>query len=176
VSNSSAAPFIRTLQLEEWSILREMRLRTLTQSPQAFGGNLALESEWTPQQWQDQLKKFDYVVASDSGKNLGGLSIETLEGDFGATCWIGSCWVDEAFRGQGVLTSIISYVDSRAAEKHWQIQGLGVWIDNLSAIAAYEKLGFVAMGPQVASSSKPGNFYQRMIRNVDAIAPKNHRE
>ena len=164
MSNSNAAPVIRVLQLEEWSILREMRLRTLTQSPQAFGGNLALESEWTPQQWQDQLKKFDYVVANISEENVGGLSIEILDGDFGATCWIGSCWVDEAFRGQGVLRSIISYVDSRAVEKNWQIQGLGVWVDNLSAIAAYEKLGFVATGPQIASSSKPGNHYQRMIR------------
>lgn len=164
MTHSVVNPVIRTLEHNEWEILREMRLRTLTQSPQAFGGNLALESDWVPQLWQDQLKKFDYVVATIGGLNVGGLSIEILDGDFGATCWIGSCWVDEAFRGQGVLRSIISYVDSRAVEKNWQIQGLGVWVDNLTAIAAYEKLGFVAMGPQIASSSKPGNHYQRMIR------------
>ena len=160
-------PSIRILSLDEWATLREMRLRTLTQSPQAFGGNLALETEWAPDQWRDQLKKFDYVAASINGQNVGGLSVEILDGDFGATCWIGSCWVDQAFRGQGVLRSIIAYLDSNAEEKGWQIQGLGVWVDNLTAIAAYEKLGFVAMGPQVASNSRPGNHYQRMIRTLN---------
>jgi hypothetical protein len=37
-------------------------------------------------------------------------------------------------------------------------------MDNYSAIAAYEKLGFVAMGDPQESTKKPGKFYTRMIR------------
>jgi RimJ/RimL family protein N-acetyltransferase len=39
-----------------------------------------------------------------------------------------------------------------------------VFTDNFSAIAAYEKLGFVKMGDDTASTRKPGKFFQRMIR------------
>jgi len=51
-----------------------------------------------------------------------------------------------------------------AQDRDWKIQGLGVWIDNYSAIAAYEKLGFVKMGEDTPSTRQPGKFYQRMIR------------
>jgi ribosomal protein S18 acetylase RimI-like enzyme len=59
---------------------------------------------------------------------------------------------------------MFDYLDHHAGSRDWCKQGLGVWIDNYSAIAAYEKLGFVAMGEPQESSRKSGKFYQRMIR------------
>jgi GNAT superfamily N-acetyltransferase len=91
------------------------------------------------------------------------LSVEVLNGDFGATCWIGGCWSDPRFRGKGLMRAMFAYIDEQ--EKDWKIQGLGVFTDNYSAIAAYEKLGFVKMGDDTASTRQPGKFYQRMIRN-----------
>lgn len=92
------------------------------------------------------------------------MNSEILDGDFGATCWIGGCWTDPAYRGVGALRVMFDYLDLHAANRGWQKQGLGVWQDNYGAIAAYEKLGFVAMGEPQESSRKPGKFYQRMIR------------
>ena len=88
--------------------------------------------------------------------------IEVLDGDFGATCWIGGCWSNPEFRGKGLLSSMFRFIDQQ--DKDWKVQGLGVWTDNYNAIAAYEKLGFVKMGEDTASSRQPGKFYQRMIR------------
>jgi ribosomal protein S18 acetylase RimI-like enzyme len=90
------------------------------------------------------------------------MSVEELDGDFGATCWIGGCWSDPEFRGIGLLREMFNFLD--AQDRDWKIQGLGVWIDNYSAIAAYEKLGFVKMGEDTPSTRQPGKFYQRMIR------------
>jgi RimJ/RimL family protein N-acetyltransferase len=90
------------------------------------------------------------------------LSVEVLNGDFGATCWIGGCWSIPSFRGKGLMRAMFTYIDEQ--EKDWKIQGLGVWTDNYNAIAAYEKLGFVKMGEDTESTRKPGLFYQRMIR------------
>lgn len=59
---------------------------------------------------------------------------------------------------------ILNYGDSLAEEKGWQIQGLGVFVVNESAIAAYEKRRFKAMGEGQESTLKPGNFYSRIIR------------
>jgi hypothetical protein len=60
------------------------------------------------------------------------------------------------------MRSLFTFIDQQ--EKDWKIQGLGVWTDNFSAIAAYEKLGFVKMGDDTASTRQPGKFFQRMIR------------
>jgi ribosomal protein S18 acetylase RimI-like enzyme len=59
---------------------------------------------------------------------------------------------------------MFEYVDQHVNTRDWSKQALGVWIDNYSAITAYEKLGFVAMGEPQESTRKPGKFYQRMIR------------
>jgi len=63
-----------------------------------------------------------------------------------------------------VMRALIDYVDSQVEVKPWSEQGLGVWVDNHSAIKAYEKIGFANVGKPQASTSQPGKFYQRMIR------------
>jgi RimJ/RimL family protein N-acetyltransferase len=70
------------------------------------------------------------------------------------------------FLKQGVLRSLFSYIDKIATERNWLVQGLGVWIDNYSAIAAYERLGFAKAGEPQESTRKPGLYYQRMIRSA----------
>jgi RimJ/RimL family protein N-acetyltransferase len=94
------------------------------------------------------------------------MSVEKMNGDFGARCWIGGCWVENSHRNQGALRAMFAYVDKNAESRDWQIQGLGVWIDNFAAISAYKKLGFVEMGEPQMSTRKPGLFYQRMIRKT----------
>ena len=66
----------------------------------------------------------------------------------------------------GVLRSLFQFVDEHALVRDWSVQGLGVWVDNFSAIAAYEKLGFVMMGEKQESARKPSLYYQRMVRNA----------
>jgi RimJ/RimL family protein N-acetyltransferase len=61
---------------------------------------------------------------------------------------------------------MFDFLDSIAESKGWTVQGLGVFVVNESAIAAYRKLGFVAMGEPQESTRKPGNYYQRMIRGL----------
>jgi ribosomal protein S18 acetylase RimI-like enzyme len=74
--------------------------------------------------------------------------------------------VNSEFRKLGALRALFEYLDSEASKKNWLIQGLGVWVDNESAIKAYEKLGFVMMGEKQESTRKPGMYYQRMIRKT----------
>lgn len=151
---------------DEWQRLREIRLASLADSPEAFGGNHQRESELSEAEWRELFKKNSYLVASLNGEDIAMMFLEKLRGDFGATCWVGGCWSNPKFRGSGALRAMFDYVDSVAEEKGWQIQGLGVFVANTSAIAAYEKLGFKTMGEPQESTRKPGNFYQRMIRGL----------
>ena len=158
----TAIPVVDLLTPNQWERVRAIRLRALEDSGHAFGGTFEAESAEDEATWRLKFDKNDFLIASVDDVDAAMLYIEVLQGDFGATCWIGGCWSDPNFRGKGLMRAMFTYIDEQ--DKDWKVQGLGVWTDNFSAIAAYEKLGFVKMGEDTASTRQPGKFYQRMIR------------
>ena len=158
----TSTPVVELLTPDQWQRVRAIRLRALEESGYAFGGTFEVESAEDEAMWRLKFEKNDFLIASVAGVDAAILYIEVLKGDFGATCWIGGCWSDPQFRGKGLMRAMFTYIDEQ--DKDWKVQGLGVWTDNFSAIAAYEKLGFVKMGDDTASTRQPGKFYQRMIR------------
>ena len=157
---------VEELHEDQWTRYRDIRIAALENDGHAFGGNLESELLFTESEWRSKALQYIAVVAIVDGKDIGMMTVENLNGDFGATCWVGSCWVSPEFRKLGALRSLFSYLDERAVEKNWSTQGLGVWVDNESAIKAYEKLGFAMMGEKQESTRKPGMYYQRMIRKT----------
>ena len=153
---------VEIIDPNEWQRLRAIRLKSLAINPEAFGGSHEIESAEDENVWREKFLKNDFLIASVDGKDAAMMFIEVLDGDFGATCWIGGCWSDPDYRGKGLLRAMMNFVDEQ--DRGWQVQGLGVWIDNYIAIAAYEKLGFVKMGEDTPSTRQPGKFHQRMIR------------
>ena len=138
------------------------------ESPDAFGGDFDVESTFTESDWQDKFATLDFLIVSIDEVDMGLMSVEVLIGDHGATCWIGGCWSNPNYRGQGALRALINFVDLNAEERGWQRQGLGVWTDNYSAIAAYTAVGFKDAGDKRPSDRHPGRFYIHMVR--DSVA------
>jgi len=159
---------VELLTPDQWQRLRDIRLRSLNESPDAFGGQLEVESEFLESQWRGKFSTLDYLIAAIDGTDIALMSVQTFAGDHDATCWIGGCWSDPIFRGQGALRALFEYVDFHASEKGWQKQGLGVWADNEGAIAAYRAIGFEKAGSDQASERQPGRFYIHMVR--DSVA------
>lgn len=151
---------------DQWQRLREVRLASLSDSPEAFGASWQTESELTQQDWHARMDLVTFYLASVEGQDCALMSVEELDGDFGANIWLGGCWVAPEFRGNGVMRAMLNYIDALAPRRGWQRQGLGVWHDNYKAIAAYERLGFVKMGELKESTRKPGKYFQRMIRDT----------
>ena len=156
---------VEIIHPDQWPRLRVLRLKSLQVNPEAFGGTYEIESAESESEWREKFTKLDFLIASVDGVDAALMSVEKLDGDFGATCWIGGCWSDPDHRGKGLLRKMFEFIDSQ--DPDWKIQGLGVWIDNFSAIAAYEKLGFVKMGEDTPSTRQPGKFHQRMIRKSE---------
>ncbi len=162
----NSKPEVVLLTEDDWARYRDIRLAALVHDESAFGGDYKSESKYSETLWRQKAQQYVGLLATIEGKDCGFMTIENLKGDFGATCWIGSCWVDPNFRKRGVLRSLFDFTDSRSAELNWEVQGLGVWVDNSGAISAYENIGFKRMGEPQESTRKPGLFYQRMIRSV----------
>ena len=157
---------VELLTADQWARARELRLDSLRDSAHAFGGNLETESVENEAQWRAKFENLNYLVASVDGVDSAIMTVENLKGDFAATAWVGGCWSSPEYRGVGLLKAMMKFVDEHAKEKGWQRQGLGVWEDNYPAIAAYEKLGFVAMGEPKLSTRVANKFYIRMIREA----------
>ena len=157
---------VEILTDNDWKRYRDIRLAALENDGDAFGGNLQSEQLFSEEMWREKARQYIGLIAAVGGEDIGFMTVENLTGDFGATCWVGSCWVDPEYRKHGALRALFELVDSQASDRDWGTQGLGVWIDNHIAIAAYEKLGFTKMGDPQESSRKPGLYYQRMIRSA----------
>ena len=153
---------------EDWERVREIRLASLQANPEAFGAKHEAESIRPERFWRARLSKSDFVLASDESGDVGIMFVDQVDEDFAASCWIRGCWVRPEARGKGVMRTLIEYVDSQVDVKPWSEQGLGVWVDNYSAIKAYERIGFTNVGEPQSSTSQPGKFFQRMIRTTPA--------
>lgn len=160
---------VEELSTDQWVRYRDIRLAALENDGHAFGGNLDAERLFTEAEWRAKAAQYVGLIAVVDGHDIGMMTVENLKGDFGATCWVGSCWVSPEFRKLGALRSLFEFVDQQAQQKNWSTQGLGVWVDNEIAIKAYEKLGFEKMGEKQESTRKPGMYYQRMIRKTAAL-------
>ena len=157
---------VELLSPDDWERYRTIRLRALETNPEAFGGKVAQVSAYPESHWRAEMMKSDVLIAARDEVDLAVMYVEVLAGDHGATCWIGGCWSDLAVRGTGAFRALFTYLDSRAGEKNWSRQGLGVWADNELAIAAYTKLGFEFSGELMPSDRQPGRFYTHMVRNT----------
>ena len=155
---------VQELDENQWTRYRDIRLAALESDGHAFGGNLDSERLFTESEWRSKARQYIALVAVVGAEDIGMMTVENLKGDFGATSWVGSCWVDPEYRQHGALRALFEYLDLHAAQRDWSVQGLGVWVDNEIAISAYEKLGFEKMGEKQESTRKPGMYYQRMLR------------
>lgn len=155
---------VQELDENQWTRYRDIRLAALESDGHAFGGNLDSERLFTESEWRSKARQNIALVAVVGAEDIGMMTVENLKGDFGATSWVGSCWVDPEYRQHGALRALFEYLDLHAAQRDWSVQGLGVWVDNEIAITAYEKLGFEKMGEKQESTRKPGMYYQRMLR------------
>jgi GNAT superfamily N-acetyltransferase len=155
---------VAILSIDHWQRLKDIRLRALKSNPEAFGPKYEEELAHDETIWRKRFIKEDYLLASINQIDVGMLYIEVLKGDHGATCWIGGCWTDPSYRGQGVMKALFSFIDENCESKGWQRQGLGVWTHNLEAIKTYEALGFLVAGEKI-----PSKNFLRYLRIYDYL-------
>ena len=156
---------VELLGPDQWHRLREIRLNSLKDSPDAFGGTIEAESKMEKEDWEVKFATLDFLIVSTDQVDIAIMSVEVLNGDHGATCWIGGCWSDPRYRGQGALRALFDFLDEQTDLKNWGRQGLGVWADNEDAIAAYKAIGFSEAGEKQPSERQLGRFYIHMVRD-----------
>jgi predicted GNAT family acetyltransferase len=130
----------RRLTPDDWAVLRDIRLRALADSPDAFGSTVERERDFSEKEWRRRLVRPVYAV-------LDGERAVAMAGAFtddGRT-QVWGMWTDPAHRGRGYARALLDALVGQAVAEGTPVS-LHVNVANPVARAVYESYGFVATG------------------------------
>jgi GNAT superfamily N-acetyltransferase len=157
---------IRQLGPDEWQLLRDVRLASLAESPEAFGSTHAREADFDEATWRDRAASSGWFVAAD-GEAIRGI----VAGYHDDTSppeqrHLVAMWVTPAARGSGVAAQLVEAIVQWARDDGATEVTLGVADGNERARALYLTCGFVSTGqrfPLHSDLSREIEIYARQI-------------
>jgi ribosomal protein S18 acetylase RimI-like enzyme len=138
---------IRELRDDEWELLRELRLRALRESPDAFSPRAEDVAREPDDYWQRGARALAgeharLFVAERDGAAVGLVSATAAAG----TGYIGAMWIDPAARGGGLGRALLGSACAWLRTRGCAPLALTVTETNAAAIALYESAGFRLTG------------------------------
>lgn len=133
---------VRRLTEGEWSTYRDMRLKSLRESPEAFVKTYEEEKDFEESIWHDRMRRADRLIASRDGVDVGILSMREADDDFEEAAEIFGLWVTPELRGKGVSVALFQEaVDEARKDGH---DHLVYWVgtDNGPGVAFASARGF----------------------------------
>lgn len=159
---------IRQLERREWAIFRELRLRSLADSPDAFARRYVDEQAQPDVHWIRLTESVTtaggqvMLLAEDAGRPFG-LVFGLLDKERSKIGHVGGMWVEPSARGRGagqaLLGAAIDWARSRELER------LELWVTegNGPATRLYERAGFTDTGRRDVLQSNPSLRIIQMI-------------
>jgi GNAT superfamily N-acetyltransferase len=136
---------IRRIGAEEWKLQREVRLAALLDAPEAFASTYERELAFGEDEWRARARNGLFVALDGSAPV--GLATGFRDPDAAARQReLVSVWVAPAFRGRGIAGSLVDAVAAWARDDGAAELALWVVVGNCSALATYERAGFVRTG------------------------------
>lgn len=125
--------------------LRAIRLRSLEDSPDAYGATLEKTLTLEPEAWEKNLQDIPAFVASINGGDVG-LVRGGQHAELPETAYLISMWVAPEARRKGVAAALTEALIDWAKGLCYREVYLDVAHQNPAAIACYDRLGFVVTG------------------------------
>ena len=140
---------IRPARREEWGRVRDLRLRSLSDAPDAFGSTLEREREHGEAEWIEWVEGWEdatnVLYVAEDGDTWIGMAVGSRAGDEVDADLYGM-WVDPAWRGRGIGARLVDQVLGWAGSWGARSVVLAVTETNAGAAAFYEHLGFADTG------------------------------
>ena len=135
-----AEPVLRRLTPDDWAVLRDVRLRALADSPDAFGSTLEREQSFDEKEWRRRSVRPVWVADVD-GRPVAMAGAFSDDG----VLQVWGMWTDPAHRGRGHAHALLDALVARAVADGTPVS-LHVNVANPVARAVYERYGFVGTG------------------------------
>lgn len=139
---------IQRAKSTEWKSVRAIRLRALSESPDAFSSTLAEEQRLSDADWQERCRSdrvAQFLAVSTDG-DLCGIAVGAPYEGEPASAGLFGMWVAPEFRQRGLGVSLVNAVIQWAHDAGYQRLVLDVGDDNRPAVRLYESCGFVPTG------------------------------
>ena len=136
---------IDALTPDRWETFKSVRLRALSDTPDAFGSTLEREERFTEEDWRKRLERTDcktFVAVSSENNPIGLIT----GGPYDEVGGLFAMWVDPSERKKGIGGSLVDAVIQWAKERDFKEILLDVADENLSAIYLYQSKGFSRTG------------------------------
>lgn len=133
---------LRFLTSDDWVLWRDVRLKSLADSPDAFGSTLERELTYDESRWREWVERSNAVVAFEDGKPVGcgGVIVTDTQ-----EALVIAMWVVPTHRGRGLSKAILDALVGFAREHDLPVV-IGHNRANPVARAAYLSYGFVPAG------------------------------
>lgn len=133
---------VRRLTEEDWAEYRALRLRSLSESPEAFVASAEEEEDYPEERWRGRMTRSQRLLASTESEAVGVASIgteNTAEDHIGELFGL---WVSPSARGTGVARRLLEAAANAAREDN--LTHLAYWVgtDNGRAVAFASSFGF----------------------------------
>ena len=140
---------IRPARREEWGRVRDLRLRSLADAPDAFGSTLDFERGHEQAAWVGWIEGWEgarnALFVAERGAEWIGMAVGSRAGDE-ADANLYGMWVDPSWRGRGIGAQLVDQVLGWAGSWGARSVVLAVTETNAGAAAFYEHLGFADTG------------------------------
>ena len=152
--------------LEEWPLVRALRLEALADTPIGFLETLSDAQALPDEAWQARVTRGAeggdsfQVLAWDGERPVGNCVCFLRDG----AAWLAGVYVSPAHRGDGLLGELAERCAAWAREQGMTVLRLEVHEDNVRAQRAYARLGFVATGERAPYDLDPSRDELMMER------------
>ena len=139
---------VRRAEPHDWQRIREIRLRSLRDSPDAFGTTLAHDEARPDTEWRTRAENDDvaqFLATTQEGNPIG-IAVGAPYTDYEDTAGLFAMWVAPESRGQKVGRAIVNAVVSWARNENYKRLILDVADENTVAVHLYESCGFITTG------------------------------
>lgn len=161
---------VRRITPDEWHLLRDIRLRSLLESPNAFGQRYDEASAGTDHDWQANARasaagnrRAWFIARSETGVAVGVVQARRRAP---ADCLLFSMWVAPDARRLGAGSALVDAVEGWG--RSWGSQRVILWVlaANEPALRFYYRIGFTLLnhGPDVDSGRAYGAFAMERAR------------
>ena len=144
---------IRSGTPDDWPVYRDLRLRMLRETPDAYGSSLAVEADFPELRWRQRLDNPMLFLAVDQRSEVVGTATG-LESPAGVVDVVAMYVAPEA-RGQGCAELLLDAIAAAARQRGARRLVLHVTADNRAATRCYTRYGFVPTGRSWPMERKP---------------------
>ncbi|HEY3977700.1 MAG TPA: GNAT family N-acetyltransferase [Streptosporangiaceae bacterium] len=161
---------VKILTAASWTLLKDMRLAALSESPQAFLSTHQREVSWGEGQWRAEFDRGEWSVGFLAGGAVSLLGATRTPSTPRYECYLEYMWVTPARRGSGLAYDMLAITFDRLRAEGVRTAFLYVLDGNDAAMRLYKRAGFTSADEPVPLPDYPGRSEELLQRSLHPAA------